>query len=290
MRLLKYALILLMLAANIVLVKPAFADPPKYTKNPDYIEVTKTLNELMRAKQAQNQGQNYSQEEIQKRIDELQFQKYALETGTNWGQCRNESGKTVAVYGPQPDLDDDDLSSQYANGLYFLADGQTTKNKWDCEGVYLPNDAKIAGIGSNKQDLGGPVAVKIADGTQLSIKTNPITGALEFNVPPAKVLKSGEANWFIPNVSQSVINGRVANAPSVKNVDRSTIAVGGNANPTVVNNTPRQTQTEPQPQPQPQVEIQPVLPEKGYYSEPPTGENRGKLQPLLPKKGYYSQP
>jgi hypothetical protein len=124
---------------------------------------------LQAAKQAQSQTENYNPEEIQQKIDELEFQKYALETGVNWGQCRNETGKTIAVYGPKPDLDDDDddVEYQYENGLYFLANGQTTKKKWDCNGVYLSSGVKTAAINAEGQvqELDAPVAIKILDGT-----------------------------------------------------------------------------------------------------------------------------
>ena len=101
-------LIALIFVANLVFAQPSLADKPKFLKNPDYIEVTKSLNDLKAAQEAQAQTENYNPEETQKKIDELEFQKYALETGMNWGQCRNETGKTIAVYGPKPKFDDDD--------------------------------------------------------------------------------------------------------------------------------------------------------------------------------------
>jgi hypothetical protein len=215
MKIITSLLISLIFLANLLFTQPAIADKPKFLKNPDYIEVTKTLNDLKSAQEAQAQTESYNPEDIQKRIGELEFQKYAIEMGINWGQCRNETGKTLAVYGPKPKFEDDDYEYQYDNGLYFLADGQTTKENWDCQGVYLPSDVKLAGVSSDEQgeDVGGPIAVKIADGTQLVVKTNSDTGAAQFSIPPTKVLKPGDVNWFIPNVSQSIIDTRVANAP-----------------------------------------------------------------------------
>lgn len=215
----KSLLIALIILANFVFAQPSFADKPKFLKNPDYIEVTQNLNNLKTAKDTQTQAENYSPEELQKKIDELEFQKYVLETGINWGQCRNETGKILAVYGPKPDVEDDDYNYSYNNGLYFLADAQTTKKKWDCNGVYLPSDAKTT---VNSQEVGGPIAIKILDGSQLVVKTNPDTSVLEFSIPPTQVFKTGEINWFIPNVSQSAIDTRVANAPTDKVVIKKT--------------------------------------------------------------------
>lgn len=246
----KSLLIALIILANFVFAQPSFADKPKFLKNPDYIEVTKTLNTLKTAKDTQVQGENYSPEELQKKIDELEFQKYALETGINWGQCRNETGKTLAVYGPKPDVDDDDYNYSYDNGLYFLADGQTTKKKWDCNGIYLPSDAKTT---VNSQEVGGPVAIKILDGSQLVVKTNPDTSAIEFSVPPTQVFKAGELNWFIPNVSQSAIDTRVANAPTAKMAKVNNLVV-----------MKKTEQNKVESSVPPQVQQQPISPKEGF--------------------------
>ena len=259
-------LIALIFVANLVFAQPSLADKPKFLKNPDYIEVTKSLNDLKAAQEAQAQTENYNPEETQKKIDELEFQKYALETGMNWGQCQNETGKTIAVYGPKPKFDDDDYEYQYDNGLYFLADGQTTKEKWDCQGVYLPNDAQIAGLGSDEhgQEVAGPVAVKVVDGTQLVIKTNSDTGAIELSNSPNNVIKPGEANWFIPNVSQALIDTRVANAPTAKIKERNLVVMTNPQKDSVESKSSPQTQ--PQAQPQPQAESQPSSPRTGYLN------------------------
>ncbi|MGF1936812.1 MAG: hypothetical protein RM347_020900 [Nostoc sp. ChiQUE02] len=217
MKIWKSLLIVLMIVANLAFAQPSFADRPKFSKNPDYIEVTKALNELSQTKDAQTQVEGLTPEEIQKRVEELTLQKYALETGINWGQCDNQTGKTIAVYGKRPN-DEEDEDAVYENGLYFLANGHSTKKNWDCDGIYLPNDVKVANFTSSPngqgQELTGAAALKILDGTQLVIKTNPDTDAIELNVPTVKVINSKEANWFIPDVSQAAIETRVPNAPS----------------------------------------------------------------------------
>ncbi|MDM9584258.1 MULTISPECIES: hypothetical protein [unclassified Nostoc] len=217
MKIWKSLLIVLMIVANFAFAQPSFADRPKFSKNPDYIEVIKALNELSQTKDTQTQVESLTPEEIKKRTEELTLQKYALETGINWGQCNNQTGNTIAVYGKRPN-DEDNEDAVYENGLYFLANGQSTKKNWDCDGIYLANDAKVENFTSSPngqgQELTGPVALKILDGTQLVIKKNPDTAAIELNVPTVKVLNSKEANWFIPDISQALIDTRVPNAPS----------------------------------------------------------------------------
>ncbi|MEH1942269.1 MAG: hypothetical protein V7L01_18925 [Nostoc sp.] len=219
MKIWKSLLILLMIVVNLAFAQPSFADRPKFSKNPDYIEVTKALNELSQTKDAQSQVEGLTPEEIQKRTEELTLQKYALETGINWGQCENQTGNTIAVYGKRPN-DEEDEDAVYENGLYFLANGQSTRNNWDCDGIYLGNDVKVANFTSSPngqgQELTGPAALKILDGTKLVIKTNPDNAAIELNVPTVKVVDSKEANWFIPDISQALIETRVPNAPTKK--------------------------------------------------------------------------
>ncbi|MBH8565848.1 hypothetical protein I8748_27395 [Nostoc sp. CENA67] len=211
----KYCLIVLMIFANLAFAQPSFADRPKLSKNPDYIEVTKAIKKLSQVKDAQTQLEGLTPEETQKKIDELEFQKYALETGINWGQCDNQTGKTIAVYGKNPNEEENE-DYLYDNGLYFLADGQATRNNWDCDGFYLPNDAKLVGLTPDQQveEFTEPVAIKIADGNRLTIKRNPETDAIEVNVPNVQIVKANDVNWFIPNVSQALIDTRVPNAPT----------------------------------------------------------------------------
>lgn len=208
MKLLKIALVTLMFLVNLVVAQPSWADDkPKFDQNPDYIELTKAIGNLLQAKDPQDA----SPEEAQRQRDArqqlanlMQYQKYILETGEGWGQCRNETGKALAVYGPKPKKS----NSDYDNALYFLADGQTTEEKWDCDGVFLPSGSKVAGLNPI-----GPVAAKIVDGTQLVAKTNPKTGMTELNVPPSKLFKAGDIKWPIPDISQAAMDARFPDAP-----------------------------------------------------------------------------
>jgi len=204
-KLFKVILVVLVMLVNFAVAQPSLAEPktPKYVNNPDYIEIGQSLDTLLKVKENPVEAEKYTPEELNQKIADLEFQKYTLETGINWGQCRNETGKNLAVYGPNPKKS----NSPYDNTLYFLAAGQITAPEWDCDGVYIPS-----GVVTNLT-IEGPVAVRIPDGTQLVVKTNPETAALELNPPPTKIFKSGEVNWFIPNVSQTSIETRVSNVP-----------------------------------------------------------------------------
>ncbi|QLE43343.1 hypothetical protein FD723_24755 [Nostoc sp. C052] len=210
----RYILMVVVLFASLVFAEPSLADRPKYSKNPDYITLIQQLNNLKTAEKTQTQLEGYTPEQIDQKINELELQQYAFESGIDWGQCSNQTGKTLAIYGPEPNIEDDEYSEGAA--LYFLGNGQTTKDRWNCKGVYLPNDAKALTVGINEQgtELPGGFVIKVPNGTNLVLKTNPDSGVIEFNQAGTKILKSGEVNWFVPNVSQDVVDARVINAPT----------------------------------------------------------------------------
>ncbi|MCT7951066.1 hypothetical protein NG798_14805 [Ancylothrix sp. C2] len=216
MNVLTTLLIGLIFVLNLVFAPASFAEPetPSYAKNPDYIQITQSLNTLKAAQTNQTLAQTATPEQIQKQIADLEFQKYTLETGPRWGQCQNQTGKTIAVYGPKRKKS----PSSYENALYFLENGQTTAYEWDCDGIYLPAGIKVSSLDQTKtaQEIGTPLALKIVDGTQLTIKNNPETSALEFTAPFAQIFTAGEVNWFIPDVAQAAIESRVANAPTLE--------------------------------------------------------------------------
>jgi hypothetical protein len=208
MKLFNYLLLILVIVLNFFFAQPSFADAPKITKTPEYVELSKKLDTLQDQLEAVKSGEtlseNFTVEDLQKRVDELSFQKYALEKGINWGQCRNETGETIAVYGPKPEKS----KSEYDNALYFLGSGEATGAGWDCQGIFVPNGTKIASLNTN-----GAVAIKNFKGTQLIAKTNPDNNAIELNINPDKVFKSGDINWYIPNVSSKNIAARVPDVP-----------------------------------------------------------------------------
>lgn len=187
----KLALVIVIFVVNLAIAQPSSADPPKVTKNPDYIQVTKTLNNLLALQETEEVTP-----EVQQRIDELALQKATIESGVTWGQCSNQTGKTIGIFGP-PSSE----SKTGDNNLYFLADGETTPEGWDCQGLYLPSGIDAAGIEST------PAVFKILDGTRLVASRNPDSEAIEFNIPPAPSSQQGQEK--IPNVSQTFIESRI---------------------------------------------------------------------------------
>jgi hypothetical protein len=216
MKSLKYIFMIAICCISLLFSASALADPPRYNKNPDYIALNKQLNQLEAAQATQTPPEGYTPEQLQQIISDLELQKLAFESGIDWGQCSNQTGKNLAIYGPEPNLEEDDYSQGTA--LYFLADGQITKNKWNCKGIYFPVDVKVVALGldGQNQELTGGVVVKVPNGTKLVLKSNPNTGAIEFNQAGTQILKPGEINWFIPNISQAIVDARVTNAPTKK--------------------------------------------------------------------------
>ncbi|MBW4639420.1 MAG: hypothetical protein KME05_14520 [Gloeocapsa sp. UFS-A4-WI-NPMV-4B04] len=209
MKLMRVFLIVLVIVANLVFAQPSLADRPKLTQSSDYTEVTQALNSLLRAKNSPNQS-DYTPEEIQKQISVLQLEKYIMETAKDWAQCSNETGKTLVVYAHKPKKSS--FSDQ--STLYYLGNGKSTDEEWNCDGVYLPSSVKISGLtfsDSQAKELGEPLALKIVPGTQLVAKTNSETGAVEFSVAPATFFKAG--NWNVPNLAQADIDSQKPNAP-----------------------------------------------------------------------------
>lgn len=214
MKALQSLILVLVLVMNLVFISPALADHPKFQKNPDYIEVGKAIDELTKT---QVQPDGSISEVAAKQLADLEFVKYTLESGLNWGQCTNKTGKILGVYGSEPD--EDYHPSSYTSDLYFLPDGKTTESEWNCQGFYLPNDLTATTVDSqgNPQEITGPTAVKIINGTQLVITANPETGKLEFKAPLAKSVEGKAVNWFIPNIAQDLLETRVGNAPTADN-------------------------------------------------------------------------
>jgi hypothetical protein len=203
MKKLKMLLVLFVCLMSFAIAGPTFADPIA-KKSPDYPIVTQTLNDLLQLQKDPNQ-KTYNSEELQQKIADTQLQKYILESVEGWSTCRNEMGKTLAVYAHKP-------KKSSINTLYYLAAGQKTDDDWDCDGLYLPSDAKIAGFkltGSN------PVALKILDGSRLVATTNPDTGEMELNLPLAltQLVKAGDVDWTIPAMAQADIDVQIPNAP-----------------------------------------------------------------------------
>ncbi|WP_242046636.1 hypothetical protein [Cylindrospermum sp. FACHB-282] len=191
-------LVFLVLLVNLMIIQPSWAER-KYTADPDYIELTQKLESALQQQQTET-----STPELQQKISDLKFQKYILETSKNSsGVCRNQTEKTLLIYGQKSKKS----SSTYDNELYLLPSGAETDDEWDCQGVYIPGEAATEG-----KEATPARAFKIVHGTILVATSNPQTGETEFNVPPANVFKSGEANWLIPDNLQVVLESGITTA------------------------------------------------------------------------------
>ncbi|BAZ37075.1 hypothetical protein NIES4101_29960 [Calothrix sp. NIES-4101] len=208
MKFFKTTLLIFTLSINLLIAQPSWADPPRLTQTPDYAEVNQTLDELIQAKIAPEKSE-YTPEQIEQKIGDLALQKYILETALEWGQCRNQTGKTLGVYAHKAKKNQEPT-------LYYLGNGKITDNEWNCDGIYLPTGVKVTSLNPNDsqvQELTEPLALKVVPGTQLIAKTNPETGAFELNVRPAKVFKTGETTWSIPNLTAVNVSSQIPNAP-----------------------------------------------------------------------------
>jgi len=187
MQILKIAFVALVFIVNLMIAQPSWAGKD-FTKGADYVEVTQALNQLLAAKDTPEQA-GYTPEKFQQRLAQLQFQKNVIETATKRAQCRNETGRTLAVYANKP--------KKSPTQLYYLAAGQITDDDWDCDGIYLPAGTQVVlSPNTPAQELTEAIAVKFVDGTQSVARTNLATGAIELNVEPAKVFKVKATGYF----------------------------------------------------------------------------------------------
>lgn len=208
MKLFKFALVAMVLLVNLLFAQPSWADRGKFMKSPDYAEVTQAIATLLQAKDAPDES-GLTSEEIQQKMAGLQLQKYILETSEERARCSNKTGKTLGVY-----LRSKKAPASSPSTLYYLGNGETTDDDFDCNGIYLPTGTNVAFSPLvAAQELTEPLALKIVDGTQFTITSNPESGALEFNIPPAQTIKAGDANWSIPMLAQADIDQLTPNAP-----------------------------------------------------------------------------
>ncbi|TYQ30557.1 hypothetical protein [Pseudanabaena sp. UWO310] len=184
MKFLQAILVALILLSNLAIAQPSFANKPPLTSNPDYIAVT---NDLSKATDPTE-------------IAKLQFEKYVIETGESFAECRNLTANPLPVYGKKSKLD----GSTFDNTLYTLASGGTTNEDWNCQGIYLEK-----GLNNDGQ----PVAIKLVTGTQMVAKADPETGAIDLNFPVTRIFKNGEINWLIPTTTEELSALTLPQAP-----------------------------------------------------------------------------
>lgn len=199
MKFLQFLLFAGLLILGVSFARPAFADPIS-EKSPQYAEITQTLQNLVQA-QANPEEAGYTPEALTQKISDLRFQKYIMENSEDWGICRNDTNTTIGIYTR--------TKKARAATLSYLGAGQTTDDDVACTGVYLPSDSVVSGV-----DLGGAAAVAtLVDGSNVVVSQNPVTNALEFNLPLAGLFKAGETNLQIPDLTQADIAAQRPNAP-----------------------------------------------------------------------------
>lgn len=204
----RFVLVLFLLLLNLVASPPVLADKMSEV-SPEYPQVIQELNRLQQTQNNSEQSEYLSKERNQK-ISDLTLQKRQLETAEDWGSCRNETGKILAIYAHKPKSS---RKAPNSSSLYFLAPGETTDEDWDCDGLYVPSDGQVAGYNLTEAESG---VLKILDGTELVATTNPQTEEIVLSVPSAfvKVLKTDEVTWPIPNLTQANIDLQTPNAPT----------------------------------------------------------------------------
>jgi hypothetical protein len=203
MKQLKIWLVTLLCIASFAVASPVLADRIA-KKSPDYPVVVENLNSLLELQSNPEQSE-YSPEELQQKISDLKLQKYVLETSEDWGVCRNETGKTLSIYARNP-------KKGTPNTIFYLANGEETDDNWDCEGIYIPNDVKVASL---NLPSGESSVVKILDGTNLTISSSPNTNELLLDIPSAllQTINASDTTWTIPNLTQADIDAQAPNAP-----------------------------------------------------------------------------
>ena len=97
MKLLRNLVIALMLVCSLAIAQPAWANKPPVTSNPDYIAVNEELAAATDPLE----------------IAKLQFEKYIIETGESFAECRNLTTSPLIVYGKKSKLD----TSTFDNAL-----------------------------------------------------------------------------------------------------------------------------------------------------------------------------
>jgi hypothetical protein len=116
-----------------------------------------------------------------------------------WGQCTNETGEPLLVYGPKHLRD----RSIFDNSPYVLPPGSTTPDRWDCDGVFVPSDRMLKRW---RHSQAGPLAVKFWDYRRFTVRrSGDVYSARWHN----GVFEPSQVNWAIPNLSLAEIHQRL---------------------------------------------------------------------------------
>lgn len=204
---LKTILFTAILLVNLLFGQAAWADPGRFINSPDYQEITTKIDELLQTQA--NPATRLNAPDLNQKLANLQTLKYILETAQDRASCTNATGQILGVY-----LKSKKSTADEAPSLYYLGDGKATDDDFSCMGVYLPAGTNVAfSLGEPGNALAEPTLLRIVEGTQLTLTTNPDNAVLELNVPPAEILTAATSSWNLPALSLDEMNAQVANAP-----------------------------------------------------------------------------
>jgi hypothetical protein len=129
---------------------------------------------------------------------------FEILTSRGWGQCTNETGEFLIVYGPKHRRE----SSIFDTSPYVLPHGATTPNQWDCDGFLLPSDRAIRHWRRRKR---GPLAIKFWNFRRFIVSA---VDSGTYGCPWNNgVFEPSQINWAIPNLSYYEIRRRIDRAP-----------------------------------------------------------------------------
>lgn len=103
----------------------------------------------------------------------------------------NSTTENIIVYGPKRATD----SGNYDKSWYILHPGETTPDKWEFEGIFVPKDRKLEQ--ENNHSIQGPVAVRYPVSKSVTITQNG-DQYLENGEHNVGVFRQTEINWPVP--------------------------------------------------------------------------------------------
>lgn len=103
----------------------------------------------------------------------------------------NSTTENIIVYGPKRATD----SGNYDKSWYILHPGETTPDKWEFEGIFVPKDRKFEQ--ENNYSIQGPVAVRYPVSKSVTITQNG-DQYLENGEHNVGVFRQTEINWPVP--------------------------------------------------------------------------------------------
>jgi hypothetical protein len=118
-----------------------------------------------------------------------------------WSQCTNRTDELLIVYGPKHVEE----WSIFDTSPYVLPSGDTTPDKWDCDGFFVPSDRTIRRWRGPKH---GPLAVKIWNFRRFEVRRSGQVYDCSWN---NGIFEPSQINWAIPDFSYEQLALRLPN-------------------------------------------------------------------------------